>query len=122
MEDTGIRTDVVTLDDFKDLLEKNQGIVILKFGAEWCKPCKKCAPLVLQWFRKATNPKITKVIIDVDESIEIYMFLKNKKMVNGIPTLLMYKQGNTHYSFDDSVSGSSEEDINAFFQRCLRAV
>ena len=44
--------------------------------------------------------------------------MKSKKMVNGIPAILMYRKGNTSFIPDDSVSGSSPVDLDNFFRRC----
>lgn len=117
-----IRTDIVTLADFKALLETNPGMVFIKFGAEWCKPCKRCELFIYEWFQKITSKTVTKVVIDIDESLEIYVFLKSKKMIQGIPAILMYKKGNTHYAFDDAVNSSVEKDIQDFFVRCTKPV
>jgi hypothetical protein len=46
------------------------------------------------------------------------MFLKSKKMVNGIPVLLCYKKGNTTFAPDDIVTGAEPQPLDAFFRRC----
>jgi hypothetical protein len=56
--------------------------------------------------------------VDIDESFELYGFLKTKKIVNGIPVLLAYFQENTHYVPDDVVIGADERQIKLFFDRC----
>ena len=110
----------LTLDDFKQLLKTNPGMVILKFGAEWCGPCKRCEKQVRKWFDKINSKYITTIVVDIDESFEIYAFLKNKKMIQGIPAILMYKKGNLNYTFDDSVNTSDNTQIDEFFQRCMK--
>jgi hypothetical protein len=60
---------------------------------------------------------VQNAIIDVDESFELYAFLKNKKMVNGIPAILAYYKGNLHYAPDDGVIGANNTEIIAFFER-----
>jgi len=102
---------------FSDLLKTNKGALIIKFGAEWCGPCKKIDPLVYDWMNKlSTQPNIQCAIIDIDESFEIYAFLKSKKMVNGIPVILCYKKGNLTWIPDKSIVGANETQINIFFQ------
>jgi hypothetical protein len=54
----------------------------------------------------------------VDESIYLYSYLKHKKMVNGIPVILMYKRGNVSFAPDDSVTGADPNQLDAFFKRC----
>ena len=58
--------------------------------------------------------------VDVDECFDVYAFLKQKKMISGIPTLLAYKKGNTFFAPDASISGTNESDINNFFDACLK--
>lgn len=104
-------------DDFLNLLKVNPGLVIVKFGATWCGPCKRIAHIVEAFF--ASSP--TTVIcadVDVDESFELYSFLKNKRMVNGIPAILCYKKGNMGYVPDDIVTGADPNGLDAFFKRC----
>ena len=74
------------LDDYlteKDLINfqnnslPNQ-VLIIKFTATWCMPCKKIKSITEECVK--TIPKFIKFIeIDIDESIELYMKLKNKK-------------------------------------------
>jgi thioredoxin-like negative regulator of GroEL len=105
---------------FYDILRENPGIVIIKFGAEWCAPCRKIESVVHQWFDTihANIPTIQLIYVDVDESFEIYAQLKTKKMIQGIPAILAYYQGNTTYIFDDCVNGTDEGAIASFFERC----
>ena len=103
-------------EDFIKLLRVNPGLVIVKLGATWCGPCKQIKPVVDAFF--ASSPKnVICADIDVDESIDLYAFLKSKKMVNGIPVMLCYKRGNVSFAPDDSVTGSDPSAINGFFKR-----
>jgi hypothetical protein len=62
------------------------------------------------------------VIVDVDQSVEIYGFLKTKKMVNGIPAILAYYAGNINYIPDDAIIGADPKQVSLFFERCLEQV
>lgn len=120
-------TTLASMQAFSDLLQANPGLVILKFGAEWCGPCKRIEPLVNEWYANiAADPFFsTKVIcgkIDVDENFEVYGFLKSKRRINGIPAILCYYKGNVHYIPDDMTAGSDFDQTNAFFDRSLKAV
>lgn len=98
---------------------KSTDIIIIKFGAEWCVPCQKIKDTVYDWFGQMPT-KIICADIDIDENLELYVTLKNKKMISGIPTILAY-YGNTkdHWFIpDDSVSGTDAKEIAAFFSRC----
>ena len=107
-----------SLQSFSELLQNNPGLVIIKFGAEWCGPCKKIEGLVNNWFSRMPD-NVQPAIIDVDECFEVYGFLKTKKRVNGIPVILCYYKGNYNYISDDTVIGADEKQINLFFERCL---
>jgi thioredoxin 1 len=106
-----------TRNDFFKLLSNNPGLVIVKFGAEWCGPCKLISP-VLQGFFATSPDNVVCADIDVDESFDIYAFMKSKKMVNGIPVILCYKKGNTTFIPDDSITGADPAQLHAFFTRC----
>ena len=53
--------------------------------------------------------------IDIDESTDIFAFLKQKKMVRGVPTLFLYRQGKDNYIPDESVSGTNNVELDYFF-------
>jgi len=106
-----------TREVFLNLLKANPGLVIVKLGATWCGPCKKIAHIVEAFFA-SSPPNVICADIDVDESIYLYSYLKHKKMVNGIPVILMYKRGNVSFAPDDSVTGADPNQLDAFFKRC----
>ncbi len=99
----------------------NKEIIIIKFEADWCKPCQNikepCNNLV-----KLLNDNVTYVVVDIDEHIELYAYLKTKKQITGIPTLLAYYGGkrdqNEWFLPNDSIIGSNLEELNKFFNRC----
>ena len=109
---------IESLAEFKTILENNPGQIIIKFGAEWCKPCQTVEPLVKKWFA-AMPDTVQTILIDVDECFELYAYMKSRRMIHGIPAILMYLKGNTDFIYDDSVASSKAADIDAFFNRCL---
>ena len=112
-----IITSFESRDEFMNLLKVNPGLVIVKLGATWCGPCKTIAHIVEAFF--ATSPaNVICADIDVDDSIDLYAYLKQRKMVNGIPVMLMYKKGNVSFAPDDSVTGADPAQLDAFFKRC----
>ena len=104
-------------DDLIKLLQVNPGLVIIKLGATWCGPCKKIEHVVHGFFA-TSPPNVICADIDVDESFDLYAYLKQKKMVNGIPVMLMYKKGNVSFVPDDSITGADPLALDAFFKRC----
>jgi thiol-disulfide isomerase/thioredoxin len=103
--------------DFMRLLENNPGLVVIKLGATWCGPCKTIKPVVDAFFASSPSNVIC-CDIDVDQSTDLYSYLKSKKMVNGIPVMLCYKKGNKSFIPDDSVTGSNPDGLDKFFKRC----
>ena len=111
-------------DEFLRLLQNNPGLVVLKLGATWCGPCKRIKP-VLDGFFASSPDNVICCDIDVDECSDLYIYFKSKRMVNGIPAILLYKRGNTSYIPDDSVTGADPVELDKFFKRCgmhLRSV
>jgi len=104
-------------DEFLKVLKVNPGLLIVKLGATWCGPCKKIAPIVEGFFLSSPE-NVLCADIDVDESFDLYSFLKSKRMVNGIPAILCYKKGNLSFAPDDIVTGIDPSDLHQFFKRC----
>lgn len=113
-----IVTELETKDEFFALLEKNPGLIVMKFGADWCKPCKVIKSNVESFFVQ-TPPHIICCDLNVDDCDELYSFLRNKRMINGIPTILCYKKGNVSFAPDDQFSGTNMSQLEAFFKRCV---
>jgi thioredoxin 1 len=105
---------------FAEQLVKNPGLLILKFGATWCGPCKRIEPLVHSWIEKLPD-NIQFVTVDIDECFDLYGFLQKKKMINGVPGILCYYKNKMNYIPNDSVVGADPNQVNAFFERCLKA-
>jgi len=92
---------------------------IIKFGAEWCGPCKKIEGLVKQLMSQ-TPSSVKCAVIDIDENFELYAFFKSKRLINGVPALFGYKKGNINGIPDDVVVGANEEHITLLFQKYIR--
>jgi thioredoxin 1 len=112
-----IITHIGNRQDFHRLLENNPGLVIIKLGATWCGPCKRIKP-VLDGFFASSPDNVLCCDIDVDECSDLYSYFKSKKMVNGIPVILLYKKGNINFFPDDSITGSDPVELDKFFKRC----
>ena len=110
-----------TRKDLMNLLKDNQNLIFIKLGALWCKPCELIADTVKDVFEKMPNDVFC-FNIDVDDSFDLYAFLKSKKMVQGIPTILCYHPENESYIPDDSVSGTDNKQIYDFFKTNLEII
>jgi thiol-disulfide isomerase/thioredoxin len=100
--------------------------VILKFYADWCKPCKLISPFVTSLLEdkaqkfeaQGLKNKFIFVSVDVDECFDLYAFMKKQKMINGIPALFLYskkvyKQNEEKHMYipQASISGTKEDEI-----------
>ena len=116
----------LTRETFRGLLEYNTKQIkhtILKLTAEWCRPCKTIKQLAIDQVSNITmrlERPVECYEVNVDNSLDFYAFMKQKRMVNGIPVFLFYKSGNTEYIPDDTVTGANPPDIVAFFERCAK--
>lgn len=104
-------------DDFLNLLKVNPGLIIVKFGADWCKPCKTIKPIVESFFI-SSPPNVLCCDVDVDESFDLYSLLKFKKITNGIPTMLVYIKGNETIIPNAQVTGTNPAELDSFFKEC----
>lgn len=104
---------------FLRCLNENPGVIIVKFGAKWCNPCKQIADLVEQKFQEC-NRNIVCCDLDVDDNIDLYSFFKKNKQINGIPVILAFYKNNTNYIPNLRVSGTNTEDIHNFFKECIK--
>ena len=96
-------------------------MLLLKFTADWCKPCQTVAHLCKDAFEKMPDNVII-ASIDIDESLDLYMMFKKKRMLTGIPCILSWhplqdRDKERWYIPDDSVLSSSKPDHIGFFQR-----
>lgn len=114
-----------TVGDFSHHLQtKNPGAIVIKFGADWCGPCKQIEPLVQAWFQQfaAMTDRVLCDCVNIDENDALYTFLKSKRRINGIPAILCWYKNNVHYIPDDMTAGSDVQQTNAFFQRILNHI
>jgi len=118
-------------DDVVFFLKNSQyDYVILKFYADWCKPCKTIGPFVdslivgkTKYFEQTgAKNKFIFVTIDVDECFDLYAFLKKQKMIKGIPAIFLYskdiyQKNDTKdiYIPQGSISGTNEDEIMKLF-------
>ena len=112
-----IITNIENRDAFAKLLTINPGLILIKLTAVWCGPCKRVKPVVDAFFA-SSPPNVMCCEIDVDECFDLYSFLKNKRVVNGIPVILCYNQGNLSAYPNDSITGADAGELDKFFKRC----
>jgi thioredoxin 1 len=64
------------------------GVVLVDFWAQWCAPCRRLAPTVDQ-IAEDYNGRLTVAKVDIDENPNT----PTRFMIRGIPTLLLFKNG-----------------------------
>lgn len=105
---------------FMEVIRGNTGTIVFKFGAEWCEPCKRIKGLVdikvAELLEKKPEGSLQFFDVDVDDCIDLYAFMKSKRMMRGIPVLLRYDRGNDSFAPDGSISGSDTKDVETFFR------
>ncbi len=84
----GANTKTVTDSSFQaDVLDSSKP-VLLDFWAEWCGPCRMIAP-ALEEIAAELGDKVTIAKINIDENPDT----PGKYGVRGIPTMLLFKDG-----------------------------
>ena len=91
----------VTESNFEEEVVNSNVPVLVDFWAEWCGPCKMIAP-ILDEIAKEYGEKLKICKIDVDSNPEI----APKFGIRGIPTLIMFKDGNAESTKVGAVSKS----------------
>jgi len=115
---------IETREDLKNFLKNTEiEVTFIKYGATWCKPCQMIAPIIHSLNEQVIKAKkvINYIDLDEDQCSDLYAFMKQKKMVRGIPVIMCYKKSqyndNTFYAPVDSVTGASVNDVVNFYRR-----
>lgn len=118
-----VKTSIPDRRQLSDFLNDNPGIIFIKFGAEWCAPCKKIEKFIEEKFNSfkfsSFDNYIQCAIIDIDDCFDVYAYLKSKKIVSSIPSIVCYLKGNVSYVPDEVICNSDTNEIEDFFQRCF---
>ena len=85
--------------------------VLVDFWAEWCGPCKMIAPVIAE-IASEYEGKLKVCKMDVDANTET----APKFGIRGIPTLMIFKNGNTEAT---KVGALSKTQLNDFIKDVL---
>ncbi len=86
-------TEIRDSETFKQIVSTPNRLIVIDFGASWCGPCKRIAPMFHQLSDTMTNVTFCKVDIDDFEelaqkfgvkSVPTFVFIKDNKMVTTV--------------------------------------
>ena len=96
----------VSDDTFESEVLKSGTPVLVDFWAEWCGPCKMIAPTLDEIAKEYSGRlKVAKVNVDQNQG------LPPKYGIRGIPTLILFKNGNAEAT---KVGAVSKSQLTAF--------
>ncbi len=101
----------VTDDTFEDEVLKADQPVLVDYWADWCGPCKMIAPILDEIAEEyAGKLKVAKLNIDENPNTP------PKFGIRGIPTLMLFKNGNVEAT---KVGAVSKSQLTAFIDSNL---
>ena len=96
----------VTDDTFEPEVLKSETPVLVDYWAEWCGPCKSIAPILDEVAKEYQGRlKIAKINVDENQATPA------KFGIRGIPTLMLFKNGNVEAT---RVGALSKSQLTAF--------
>lgn len=101
----------VTDDTFDDEIIKAEGPVLVDYWADWCGPCKMIAP-ILDEIAGEYEGKLKIAKLNIDEN----PVTPPKFGIRGIPTLMLFKNGNVEAT---KVGAVSKSQLTAFIDSNL---
>ncbi|MGB5474086.1 MAG: thioredoxin TrxA [Gammaproteobacteria bacterium] len=96
----------LTDDTFEQDVIKSSDPVLVDYWAEWCGPCKMIAP-ILEEIASEYNGRIKVAKLNIDDNPQT----PPKYGIRGIPTLMLFKDGNVEAT---KVGALSKSQLTAF--------
>jgi thioredoxin 1 len=96
----------VTDESFEEDVLKSDTPVLVDYWAEWCGPCKMIAP-ILDEISMEYKTKLKVAKLNIDEN----PLTPPKYGIRGIPTLMIFKEGNVEAT---KVGALSKSQLTAF--------
>lgn len=100
----------------RDVVEASLSqLVLLRFTASWCGPCKQMAPAIDRVVAQAPEGKVKQVVVDIDQE----GWIAEQFRVQSVPTVYALLGGQP---VDGFVGARSEREIKAFVDKLLAQV
>jgi putative thioredoxin len=100
----------------RDVLEASlQNLVLVRFTADWCGPCKQLAPVIDKAIAEAGRGRTRQVVIDIDRQ----RLIAEQFRIQSVPTVYAFLGGQP---VDGFVGVKSEREIRAFIEKLLAAL
>jgi thioredoxin 1 len=94
--------------DFKQLIQQHKNkLIVVKFYADWCRPCQAIKDNVHNLFEQINRPKLL-INVNVDEQDDVASYMK----VNTLPTIVTYKNGER----DQVFMGGNVNELSNFLK------
>lgn len=78
----------INIENFDSEVLNSDKVTVVDFFANWCGPCRKLGP-ILEEVEAELSEKVKFAKIDTDENLDA----AKKYQVSGLPTLLVFKDG-----------------------------
>ncbi len=102
----------ITDDNFEAEVLKSDVPVLVDYWAEWCGPCKMIGP-ILEELAAQYGDKVKIAKLNIDEN----QMTPPKYGIRGIPTLMMFKNGEVA---DTKVGAMSKSQLAAFIDEAVQ--
>lgn len=88
--------------EHRETLIKNSDVLVIKYGAEWCRPCKMMAPGFLEMANQESSQNCIYANEDIDDD-----FGGQPEAIRSIPVIHIYKKGR----FEQAIKGGDLQAV-----------
>ena len=99
----------ITDEEFEESILKNSGVCLVDFWAEWCGPCKMIGP-ILEELSDEMSSQVTIAKHNIDNEPNT----PTKYGVRGIPTMLLFKDGELKAT---KVGATTKSDLKSWIEQ-----
>ncbi|SBT33859.1 thioredoxin 3, putative (TRX3) [Plasmodium ovale wallikeri] len=97
--------------NLKDIFRSTKGFsLVLKFGANWCKPCNA----IKEYFKNKTNTHVV-TLIDID--VDIHEALQEEYNIKALPTFEFYFLLNDEWVVAQRIEGGNKKELEEAFKK-----